>query len=123
MVTATKKTAKEWQAEVEKAQAENAALRNEVKKLEEVQIMTEGENKTNNLTFLGGLWIGTAQDGSKYMSGNLGIGGKVFIFKRKNRPKPATDSNYNMYITSREEKKETDGGDFIDDDTADEIVE
>lgn len=35
----------------------------------------------NDLIMLGGLWLNEARSGERYMSGRLGLGGKILIFK------------------------------------------
>tara|TARA_R100000084_G_scaffold103251_1_gene59228 strand:+ start:45 stop:398 length:354 start_codon:yes stop_codon:yes gene_type:complete len=117
MATATKtgKKASEWQADVDKLEGEKKALENELAKLKE-----KDSGKTD-LVFLGGLWVNEDANGQKYMTGSLGIGGKLFIFRRKGELGP-NDSQYNMYLGEKQQRQQNNGVDFLDDD-ADEIVE
>jgi len=116
MATATKPMkATEWQAVVDKLEGEKKALENELEK------KNQQDSGKTDLVFLGGLWINKDTNGVNYMTGNLGIGGKLFIFKRKGELGP-NDSQFNMYLGEKQQRQQTSGSDFLDDD-ADEIVE
>lgn len=60
-------------------------------------------NSDNGMILLGGLWLNTSQNGNKYMSGRLGLGGKLLIFKNTNK---TTDNqpDYMLYLAKQPER-------------------
>jgi uncharacterized protein (DUF736 family) len=59
----------------------------------------------NDLIMLGGLWLNESQSGQTYMSGRLGLGGKVLIFKNQKKENDNEPDYYLMLAEwSRTEK-------------------
>lgn len=62
--------------------------------------MSNDQNQQRDLIFLGGLWLNTSQSGNRYMSGGLGIGANVMIFKNTRKAKD-TDPDYMLYLAPK----------------------
>lgn len=60
-------------------------------------------NDQRNLIMLSGLWLNKSQSGEKYMSGSMGIGGKLLMFKNKNK-KGDTDPDYYLFLAPKEQR-------------------
>jgi hypothetical protein len=54
---------------------------------------------------MGGLWLKQAHDGSKFMVGNIGLGGKILIFKNKNK-KQENSPDYFIFLAPPSDKDE-----------------
>lgn len=54
---------------------------------------------------LTGLWLGKTRNGESMMSGNLGYGARIFVFKNKNK-RNDKDPDYNLVVA----EKTRDGG-------------
>lgn len=59
----------------------------------------------SDLIMLGGLWLNESQSGEKYMSGRIGLGAKVLIFKNKNKKESGNDPDYYLMVAPWEIKK------------------
>ena len=58
------------------------------------------DNERGEMVFLGGLWLNEAKDGSKFMSGGFGLGGKILVFKNTKKTKQ-NEPDYNMFIVQK----------------------
>lgn len=56
--------------------------------------------------FLGGLWKQESKDGKAYLSGGLGVGGKLLVFPNGFKSKE-TDPDYKVYLVAKEKKRDT----------------
>lgn len=70
-------------------------------------------NKSDNkkLILLGGLWVNESSNGVKYMSGRLGLGGKILIFRNLNADKPNAPE-YMLYLAPYEKAQSDDPSDI-----------
>lgn len=67
------------------------------------------DNEQNDMILLGGLWINESASGHKYMAGRLGLGGKVLIFRNKNKTNE-NQPDYHMFL-ARQQRQNGDGED------------
>lgn len=56
--------------------------------------------------FLGGLWKQESKDGKHYLSGGLGVGGKLLVFPNGYKVKDS-DPDYKLYLVAKEKKRDT----------------
>lgn len=62
----------------------------------------------SDLIMIGGLWLNQSQSGEKYMSGRLGLGGKVLIFRNRKKGSDS-DPDYYMMLAPWETKEKPKG--------------
>ena len=61
------------------------------------------DSKLINLT---GLWLQTGKDGGKFMSGKIGIGATLLIFKNKKKRENSNDPDYYACLAPIEPKEQ-----------------
>lgn len=64
----------------------------------------------DDLIMLGGLWLNRSQSGEIYMSGRLGLGGKILIFKNRKK-KSDNDPDYYVMMAEWQSKDKSEGDD------------
>lgn len=79
---------------------------------DELSPVGQGRNqlmsKNSGMVLIGGMWLNTSQNGNKYMSGRMGLGGKLLLFKNNNK-RSDTDPDYMLFIAQWEKPGEDDG--------------
>lgn len=60
--------------------------------------------KAPQMISLGGLWLKTAKNGKRFMVGNIGFDGKIFIFKNESK-KSENSPDYFIYLTPGEKQE------------------
>ena len=69
--------------------------------------MSNGHSESSELIYLGGLWKSEPKGGGDaYLSGGLGIGGKVLIFKNKFKDQDGESApEWKMYLAPKPKKE------------------
>lgn len=58
--------------------------------------------RQSDLILLGGLWVSKSKGGTNYLSGRLGVGGKLLMFKNAKKKKDS-DPDYYIYLGKYEQ--------------------
>lgn len=76
--------------------------------------MSNNNQESSDLIYLGGLWKSEPKNGGEaYLSGGLGIGGKVLIFKNRFKEKDGDSApDWKMYLSTKPKKEEDDSKEF-----------